>query len=257
MSTLHYVYAITRAAMATSIDREAMRGIDGTDVRAVVEGPFAAAVSQVDESDYGETPLNDHVRDLEWLTPRASAHQEVNLRLLGITDAVLPLSFGALYRDEPRVRDMLREDVATRTARLDEVAGRGEWVVTITREGPVADASADLATLDKEIAGSAPGRGYLLEKQRTRIATVATERADAEAARRALDVLSDASERVFREPVPQGGDPVVIRLSILAARADGGALDGAIDALARELGDRGYRVRANGPWPAYRFGSLA
>ena len=258
MSSLHYVYGIVPAAAAAPVEAASLRGLDSTKVRAIGEGPFAAAVSEVDALEYGEDVLNERVRDLEWLTPRAAAHQRVNVRLLEIADAVLPLSFGALYRDESRVREMLREDVPGRQARLDAVAGRAEWVVTVTREtATVPGADEDLATLDREISESPPGRGYLLEKQRSRVATAATERADAEAARRAHDVLGGAAERVFREPVAKGGDVVVLRLSLLAPRSETGALDRTIAALGDELGAQGYHVRANGPWPAYRFGSLA
>jgi hypothetical protein len=48
----------------------------------------------------------------------------------------------------------------------------------------------------------------------------------------------------------------VLRVSLLAPRAKAGALDGAIAAVTRDLDPLGYRVRATGPWPAYRFGSL-
>lgn len=258
MTSLHYVYGIVPAAAGTPVAAASLRGLDSSIVRTVAEGPLAAAVSEVDAAEYDEAVLNERVRDLDWLTPRAAAHQRVNVRLLEIAEAVLPLSFGALYRDQARVREMLREDVGGRQARLDAVTGRAEWVVTVTREADaVPGADEDLANLEREIEKSPPGRGYLLEKQRSRVASAATERADAEAARRALDVLRDASERVYREPVAKGGDVVVVRLSLLARRSETGALERVIAALGDELGAQGYHVRANGPWPAYRFGSLA
>lgn len=258
MTTLHYVYAILPARAAPPVDGAALRGIDGARVRALSEGMFAAAVSEVDAVEYDEPALNEHIRDLDWLAPRAAAHQQVNMELLDLSEAVLPLSFGTIYRDESRVRSMLRDDAAERKARLDAVAGRAEWVVTVTRDGASAvGADDDLASLDREISVSPPGRGYLLEKRRTRVASAATEKSDTEVARRAHDALREASERVYREPVAKGGEVVVLRLSLLAPRANAVPLDRVIAALTEELGTRGYRVRANGPWPAYRFGSLA
>src|SRR5438093_1163778 len=85
---------------------------------AYVEGPFAAAQSELDAEAYGPDVLNRNVRDMPWLTPRAEQHQAVNARLLNVAGVVLPLSFGALYRDDARVREMLREDVDLRRARL-------------------------------------------------------------------------------------------------------------------------------------------
>jgi hypothetical protein len=258
MSALLYVYGIVPADAAPAVEGAGLEGIEATRVHALVEGPFAAAESTLDESEYGAETLNKRVQDLEWLTPRATAHQHVNARLLDLAGAVLPLAFGALYRDESRVREMLREDVATRAARLASLAGRAEWVVTVTREPTaVPGADDDLRELDREIASSAPGKAFLLEKRRTNVAHAATARADADAARRALDALERASERAYREPVAAGGaDVVVLRVSLLGPRASTAIAD-TVAQLGDELSAEGYRVRASGPWPAYRFGSLA
>lgn len=258
MTALRYVYGIVPSSAAGSIDAARLVGIDGSTVRALADGPFAAAQSELDPREWGPDALNRNVADMEWLTPRAEAHQRVNARLLDLAGAVLPLSFGTLYRDEARVREMLREDAAARQARLDQLSGRAEWVVTVVRGRDAAPASDDdLSDLDREIAASSPGRGYLLEKRRTRIADAASERADADAARRALDALTGVSERTYREPVATGGDDVVaLRVSLLAPRTDTERIAAAIGSLGEDLGASGYRVRVSGPWPAYRFGSL-
>jgi hypothetical protein len=256
--TLRYVYGIVPALAAGDVDGAAIEGIDGGRVRTIVEGPFAAAASEVSEAEYGSDSLNERVADLEWLTPRAAAHQAVNMRLLNVAGTVLPLSFGALYLDEDRVRDMLREDVASRSGRMQELGGRAEWVVTVSREvTTVPAADDDLRTLDEEIAKATPGKAFLLERRRASVATAAGERADADAARRALDVLTPVSERTYREPVARGGtDVVALRVSLLAPRERAGIVDAAIGSLRDELTSAGYHVRATGPWPAYRFGSL-
>lgn len=132
--SLQYVYGIVPASAAAAIDAARIEGIDGTAVHAVVAGQLAAVVGAMSEDEYESRALNERVRDLEWLTPRAAEHQAVNSRLLELAPAVLPVSFGALYRDEARVREMLHEDAAARTARLEELAGRGEWIVTVSRE---------------------------------------------------------------------------------------------------------------------------
>lgn len=258
MSALRYVYGIVPASAAERVGAAALAGIDGGRVGTIVAGDLAAAFSEVDAREYGEDGLNDRVRDLEWLTPRAAAHQSVNARLLDVAGVVLPLSFGALYRDDDRVREMLREDIAARGERLRALTGRGEWVVTVLRDADEEhDVDGALGELDREIASSAPGKGYLLTKRRDAVAKEATARSDADAADRALAHLVRASERTFREQVVHGGgDVVVLRVSVLAPRAATGAIDGAVAAMTSELEPRGYRVRVSGPWPAYRFGSL-
>jgi hypothetical protein len=258
VSTLRYVYGIVPAKAAGAVDAAGTPGIDATPVRAIVAGPFAAATSELDGTAYGEASINDRVRDLDWLTPRAAAHQAVNARLLEVAGVVLPLSFGALYRDDARVKEMLGEDATAKSARLDALAGRAEWVVTLLRDPaglPVA--ADDLRALDEQIAASAPGKSYLLEKRRTTVASEAAARADSDAAERVLGALVRVAERSYREPVAKGGaDLVVVRVSLLAPRSSSGAIDGAIAAITGELDPLGYRIRSTGPWPAYRFGSL-
>jgi len=259
MTALRYVYGIVPQRAAASIDRASLRGIDETPVRALTVDPLAAAISDLDGNEWDAETLNDRVQDVEWLAPRAEAHQGVNAKLLEIAGVVLPLSFGALYRDDDGVREMLSEDVPAKEERLASLDGRAEWVVTLVRDaqGAPAGAEADLRDLDREIASSAPGRGYLLEKRRTTVAAEAAERADADAARIALGALDAAAERTYREPVARGGrDLVVLRVSLLAPRAKAGASGKEIASVDDGLRANGYRVRASGPWPAYRFGAL-
>ena len=116
MSSLRYVYGIARASDAARVAAAELTGIDEGPVGCVVAGALLAAASDVDEAVYGEAPLNEHVRDLDWLAARAAQHQVVNGRLLELLGTVLPLAFGAIYRDDDRVRAMLREDTAVDTS---------------------------------------------------------------------------------------------------------------------------------------------
>lgn len=258
MSPLRYVYGIARANDAPRVAAAHLTGIEEGPVGCVVEGPLLAAASDVNDSEYGEATLNERIRDLEWLAVRAAQHQAVNGRLLDLLGTVLPLTFGAIYRDDERVRQMLREEVDGRGAQLAALDGRAEWVVTITRDKEVAADDAAVRELDAEIEASSPGRAFLLDKQRGTTLSRTLERRDAEAAEAALAGLGEVAERTYREPVATGGaDAVALRASILVRRDHEAALAGTIAELERGLGERGYRVRASGPWPAYRFGGMS
>ena len=101
---LRYLYAVASARAGAPIAAANLRGIDGGRVEGIVEGRLLGATSSVPASDYEEAPLNQRLQDLEWLAPRAASHQEVNGKLLELTDAVIPLAFGAIYRDADGVR---------------------------------------------------------------------------------------------------------------------------------------------------------
>ena len=258
MSRLRYVYGIARAGDAARVASAGLSGIDDKPVGCVVEGNLLAATSDVDEAEWSETALNEHLRDLDWLAARAAQHQAVNGRLLELLGTVLPLSFGAIYRDDDRVRQMLSEDATDRIARLTSLTGHAEWVVTVSRDADAPADDADVRALDEKIAASPPGRAFLLDKQRGTTLSRSVERRDGEAAAAALAALEGVAARTYQEPVVTGGtEAVALRASILVARDREAALLKAIGELERRLGDSGYRVRASGPWPAYRFGSVS
>jgi len=257
MSWLRYVYGIARARDAARVASAGLTGIDEKPVGCVVEGALLAATSDVDEAEYGEAALNEHVRDLDWLAARAAQHQAVNGHLLELLGTVLPLSFGAIYRDDERVRQMLSADAEERSAQLTSLAGHAEWVVTVSRDANAPADDADVRALDAQIAASPPGRAFLLDKQRGTTLARSIERRDSDAASTALSALERVAARTYQESVVAGGsDAVALRASILVARERESALTKAIGELERQLGARGYHVRASGPWPAYRFGAM-
>jgi len=254
---LRYLYAVARADAADAIARAQLRGIDGGSVAAIAEGRLVGVTSVVPASDYEELPLNERLQDLDWLAPRAAAHQEVNGKLLDLTDAVIPLAFGAIYRGSEGVRDLLRTRADDFAHRLRAVEGRAEWIVSVEREaadGAVGDA---VRALDAEIAAAAPGRAFLLGKRRDDAVREERRVRDAAVAEEAWAKIEAIAERVYREPLIE--DPTaaaVARFSVLADRDREVELGDVVRQLGATRVAAGYRVRLSGPWPAYRFGGL-
>jgi hypothetical protein len=254
---LRYLYAVASANAEAAIAGARLRGIDGGAVEAIVEGGLLGATSRVPASVYEEQPLNDRLQDLEWLAPRAASHQEVNGKLLELADAVLPLAFGAIYRDEEGVRELLRERANDLANRLRAVAGRAEWIVSIEREGPGAPTGGAVRALDEEIAAASPGRAFLLGKRRDEVIREERRIRDAAVAEETWATIEAIAERVYREPLID--DPTaaaIARFSVLADREREVELGDVVRRLGAAGTSEGYRVRLSGPWPAYRFGGL-
>ncbi len=273
--TLRYLYAIADARAAPLVGASELRGIEGAPVEPLMEGPLLAATSVVPASHYEEGPLNEHLLDLDWLAPRAAAHQEVNSKLLEITGAVLPLAFGAIYRGPDGVRSLLRSRAGELRDRLRSVEGRAEWIVSVERDqdlggatrplrvrGPLplrppAPDSEALRQLDAEIVSAPPGRAFLLGKRRDEVLREERRARDAAIAEETAAAVEAIGERVYREPLID--DPAisaVARFSVLAGRGREAELGDAVRRLGATGISRGYRVRLSGPWPAYRFGGL-
>ena len=254
---LRYLYGISRADAARSIDRANLRGIEGGPVDTIVEGDLLGVTSVVPAADYEEEPLNARLQDLDWLAPRAAAHQEVNGRLLDLVDAVIPLAFGAIYRGTGGVRDLLRARAGELAERLRALEGRAEWIVSIERETSDAVVGDAILELNAEIAAAAPGRAFLLSKRRDEVARDERRMRDAAVAEEASAGIGTIAERVYREPLID--DPTaaaVARFSVLAARAREVELNDVVRRLGASGTSAGYRLRLSGPWPAYRFGGL-
>jgi hypothetical protein len=255
---LRYLYAVTGAGASAAIDSSGLRGIDGGRIEPVVEGELLGATSAVPAADYDEAPLNEHLQDLDWLAPRAAAHQEVNARLLELAGAVVPLAFGAIYRGTDGVRALLRSRADDLAERLGRLAGRAEWIVSIEREDPTPSNSPALQALESAIAAAPPGRAFLLGKRRDEVVREERRIRDAAIANEAAAAVEGIADDLYREPlIDDAAVSAVARFSVLLRRAREVELGDVVRRLGASDASNGYRVRLSGPWPAYRFGGLS
>ena len=257
MTALIYVYAVLPEPVVG-----ALSGIDARPVRWIAEGTLAAAVSEVPSDEFEEQPLNEHVRDMDWLGPRAVAHQEVNDRLHAAADASVPLAFGTVFRDDERVRQLLRDQASVLVERLAAVRGCAEWVVALHLLGtPDAEylsrASAPIQALRSQIESSSPGRAHLLRRRLAELERDESRRLAGEAAEQVLSALRQTAAAVYSEPLPTDTlERPLLRASLLVRReAEPGFLD-EVERLRLQWPEPVYRLLLTGPWPPYRFGGL-
>jgi hypothetical protein len=257
VTTLVYLYAVLPQTVDAS-----EKGIDGAAVRWILHDGLAAAVSDVPGDDFEEAPLNEHVRDLSWLGPRAIAHQDVNASLFEASEAIVPLAFGTVFRDDDRVRQLLSEQSSALSDQLARVHGCAEWVVALhllrepgSRE--VADFSPPLQALRAQIETSSPGRAHLLKQQLTSLERDESRRLQSEAATRLLDALRTCSVDVFQEPLPADSvERPLLRASVLVRRDAELAFVDEVERLRQRWPEPTYRLLLTGPWPPYRFAGL-
>jgi len=253
--TLVYVYAVAGADAAAWIAAERPKGLERRALRAVEEGALAAIVSDVPVEDYTQSALDERVRDGRWLTPRATAHQSVNAAAHVALESVLPVPFGTIYRGDDRVREMLRARAEELRAKLVSVHGQAEWVVGLYRD--VAEAAEHLSKVSdamahREHVTAGPGRRYLEEKQAESARRTELRGLDEAAAASAHQMLARVSRHSFEEPVVEEAGDLIARTTYLLRRVDAHRLDDAVQRFNDDWRDRGYELRATGPWPPYR-----
>jgi hypothetical protein len=270
-ATLTYAYAVLPAGTPAdaALASGTIAGIGGAPVRSVEHGGIVAAVSAVPAAEFEEVPLNRLMRDLAWLGPRAEAHQAVNARLAALTDALLPLAFGAIYRTADSLRAFLAAQRKALQARLDSVRGQAEWVLSLRRDDDVLQAalqrdSERVRALVEEIAASAAGRAYLLRRRQREVEREESQRFDQLAASAVAALVEAMGGQTYPERIvapaaglgPTPGGRLIFRLSALVGRAEGDRLLEAVQRYAQAWQPRGYSLTASGPWPPYRFGAL-
>jgi hypothetical protein len=199
---------------------------------------------------------------MEWLTPRAVRHQEVNAALSEANDPLVPLSFGTVFRDEPGVARMLRERASEIGPRFEALRGKAEWIAVVRRDKEKAlaaleSASEALRALRSAISAAAPGRAYLAGRRLDETKRQELRGVDAAAIGAAMEAFERAGMRLFREPlVEDAGGNMLARFSVLAERDAGRGLASIGAAFGTAWDARGYALELSGPWPAYRFSTV-
>jgi gas vesicle protein GvpL/GvpF len=250
--TLVYLYAIT----GSDGSRVRTTGtVEGRPLRALEASGLVALVSDVPAAAFDQAALDENVRDGEWLTPRATAHQSVNAAVHGQTAAALPVPFGTIFRTDERVLEMLQTRADELRSRLAALRGRGEWVVGLHRD--TVQAAGHLSRVREAVAGRAPvaasaGRRYLEGRKNDGERRTELRRLDEEAAASSQTFLSRVSTQAFEEPIADTATDLVARTTYLVRREDEVRLRSAVEHFNDDWRDRGYELRASGPWPVYR-----
>jgi hypothetical protein len=200
---------------------------------------------------------------MAWLAPRAVGHQEVNYRLHELSEAIVPLAFGTVFRDDERVRALLRDQARDFEARLDRVRGRSEWVLAVHRTAAPEPSALDGASqavreLRAEVEAASPGRAHLLRRRLAELEREEVRRIDADIGSTTLRELESHADDVVREPLPSEAiERPVLRASALVRRATEADFVRAVENQQERLKQLGYQVQLTGPWPPYRFAGLS
>jgi hypothetical protein len=236
----------------------ALLGVAGRPVGLLDLGAVQAAVSSVPAQDYAPERMEERVRDLDWIGEQGALHERVVTWFVDHGE-ILPVRLLTLYSGAETLRASV-PDAGALAERLKRLEGRREWDLKVSYDADalaasLGEVSADVARLDGEIEAAPPGRRYLLERKRARLAGEETSRA----ARRLADELHERlraeAEDARRLPLPRekGELPVVLNAAYLVARTREGTLAGIAAAEVERLRRVGVEARLTGPWAAYRF----
>lgn len=245
-----YVYCAVQSARrpAPKRGRAGVPAADPPRALPVAEGVWLL-VSTAPIGEYGEAAIAGRLRDLDWVSRCAVAHEAV-VEDAARSGAVVPMKLFTIFSSDARAAAYVARS-GRRLARLFAlVAGREEWGVRVgLDERLAARRPAPLR------AASASGTAFLLRKKEEK-----------DAVKRGLEAAIAETERIFaelsrlaveaRRRTPPQTTPerrMLLDAAFLVATKDAKRFKAAAASHARAHGRDGLEIALTGPWPAYTF----
>lgn len=255
-----YVYGVVAGALDFS---GAPRGVEDARVITIEADGLTALSSLVPTLDYTGERIEALAGDVNWVGPRASAHDAV-LTWTSDRREVVPFTMFTLFSNGDAVRAMLRERRGSLVAALERVHGAREYTLRVFQGGELASdevlarGSPRIAELEKLAAGAAPGQRYLLERKLEKARREERSRGGAAVAADVASTLAAHSLDLVRSQLPpapdgDGAARAVLDASFLVKLDRVDELRAALGALVERYEPRGFRFEFTGPWPAYHF----
>jgi gas vesicle protein GvpL/GvpF len=248
--TATYAYCVVQRATRPSIARH-LGGLPGSGRPHLVELGRSrwAVVSPVPLDRYGEAAIAERIRDLDWVTSVAVAHEAVVehfARARGST--VVPMKLLTIFSSSERLIRDLRTGQAGISAAIARIRGAREWGVRVMRAQPARQPPRRRASIQS-------GAAFLAAKKQARDGArldVATARS---AADRAFETLSKiARDARRRDDVPDAAmTPPLLDAAFLVASARTTAFRAAVRRASADCRRAGAALTLTGPWPAYNF----
>jgi hypothetical protein len=252
--------SVSADEQAPSLDlSRAPLGIDDHPTHLVRVDAVAAVVSTLPAETYTGAQLEHHLADIEWIKPRAVAHDRV---VTWISDhvPVIPLPMWTLFSDEAQLAGTLAQQSTQLQEQLDKVRTAREYIVRVfahseTLSQSLATLSPQLAELEQNVAAASPGQAYLLRRKLTETRKREARTVVTRVANEIYQTLSTHACETARDALPQqeGGNYATLNAAFLIDRTQYDAFRAALTNLVERYQPAGFRFDFTGPWPAYHF----
>jgi gas vesicle protein GvpL/GvpF len=247
--TATYLYCVVHTVMAPSVAR-GLRGLAGAarPAAAPLARSFWLVTASVPLDVYGPAALESSLRNVQWVTDVALAHERVVeyfARRAGAT--VIPMKLFTMFSSEKLAIDQMRARIRELERVVKRIAGCEEWGVRITPRPVTASAS------PRRAPRGASGTAFLAAKKTARDLarhSIGAAAAAAEEAYVALSAIARDARR--RRDEPEGATtPPLLDAAFLVPVDRRRRFKAAVKILADSI--HGSVVTLTGPWPAYNF----
>jgi hypothetical protein len=248
-ATAAYLYCVVKSPRRPSLVRVPHGVPEATAPQVHAVGAFLWIVTaDVPLPVYGPAALEPRLRDLDWVSRAALAHEAVIEHFSRLRAAVvIPAKLFTMFTTTAKAI----EDVAKRRASIDRVmkriAGCEEWGIRITRRPAI------IAPVPAGRAAS--GAAFLSAKKAARDAVVQARTDAAAAAARAYRSLARHAREVHQRERRQepGTNPPVLEAAFLVSKTALAKFKLEARRQAAACAAAGTDMTLTGPWPAYNF----
>jgi hypothetical protein len=256
-----YVYGIVPEDTSVS---SPPAGLDDAGVAVERHAGVAALVSTLDADTYAPNSIETSSGDVEWLSPRAVAHDRV-LTWASDHGPVIPLPMFSLFSGEEAVRTMLSDRARQLRATLERVGKGREYALRVYRVDAelmpaIATLSPRLGEMASAAAAASPGQRYLLERKlegekRTELRAVTQRIVDEITGALSSLAISSVKSPIPKTPAAEGvaRGTMVLNAAFLVAKDTLENFQRMLSSLVDRHGRHGFRFDFTGPWPPYHF----
>jgi hypothetical protein len=246
---LSYVFCLVRSNRQPTVRRigEGMPG--GRDLRAIEVGDdLWAIVQSVAEAEYSEGAMARGLQNLDWVGPRAIAHERVIESFLSAR-ALLPMQLFTLFTSDDRVVQHVLADRARIARILKRVENKVEWGLRLTFGESAARSRVSKQPV-KSGAEFLARKRDMLEVNRTGLKNA---HAAADRLYKSVSRLATDSQRRTSLERAAPGSRLLLDAAFLVPSAKRSAFRSAVRQQTRDLRAAGIAVSLTGPWPPYNF----
>jgi hypothetical protein len=249
-----YLYCVVRSPRTPSLAR-ALRGLPGCGRPRVLDAGrsvwLVAAAAPL--AHYGAAPIERRLRDLDWVSACAVAHEAV-VEHAARAGTVIPMKLFTLFASDARAL----AHITSIRARLDtlfrRLAGRQEWGVRVAVDEARARRLAD-ATARKATSGLTAGKRFLALKMRQQEAARQLRSRGREEVEAVFAALAKHADDTRRRPPAEaeGARRLLLDAAFLVPAKAASRFRSTARSAGPRLGRLGYELTLSGPWPAYNF----
>lgn len=250
-TTAVYLYCIVRAARRPALARvpAGLPGATRPEARRLSDALWLIA-ADVPLDVYGPSHLEPRLRDLDWVSEIAVAHEAVVEHFARAKrSVVVPTKLFTMFSSIEKAVSEVGADKRAIDRAMRHIAGSEEWGVRITRR--------PLASISTASDTSRPtsGAAFLAARKEARDASANVRASTLAAADQAFARLSRHARDAQRRPRRQepGSNPPVLEAAFLVATPARARFKAEARRQAALCATAGAELVLTGPWPAYNF----